>query len=308
MDKGANRENNDKAFKSRRQFFKTYCLQLGIQCPSLRFLNTSDREGVLVAYAIDVAAGKNIKQLPHLKHTTIKEYLKAAASFATEQNLPDPRYRYNKYGVRHSSKMFPELSQWNNFLAKWESAPNKAWSLDMKILSALETTRRTADPLSVTACTIDAIILGSHTGSRCAEYARGTLRPGESFSTLPNNYWLREWAGLPIALIYSDFTFMTKDRLVIAFQEAKTQAIYVTIRFRFDKAGGQNFNLRTFRSIPTQPFLCPVNTSIRLLERWNQLGANINFPICCYKPLAHKKKRKHPQSVISDRDVPFHLR
>ena len=104
----------------------------------MRFLSTSDREGVLVAYAIDVVAGKNIKQLPYLKHSTINEYLKAAASFTTEQNLPDPRYRYNSYGVRHSSKMFTELSQWNNFLFKWDSAPNKAWSLDMKILSALQ--------------------------------------------------------------------------------------------------------------------------------------------------------------------------
>ena len=62
-------------------------------------------------------------------------------------------------------------------------------------------------------------------------------------------------------------TFMRKDRIVITFQEATTQATNVTIRFRFDKAGGQNFNLRTFRSITSQHFLCPVKTSIRLLER-----------------------------------------
>ena len=167
-----------------------------------------------------------------------------------------------------------------------------------EILSALEKIHRKAYPLSATACTIDAIILGSHTGSRCAEYARGTLRPGESFSTLPNNYWLREWAGLPIALISNDFTFMTKDRIIITFQEATTQATYVTIRFRFDKAGGQNFNLRTFRSITSQHFLCPVKTSIRLLERWNELVAINNYPVCCYKPFEKKKKRDNQQPVI----------
>ena len=124
----------------------------------------------------------------------------------------------------------------------------------------------------------------------------------------PGRIILDPWAGLPIALISSDFTFMTKDRLVMTFQEATTQATYVTIRFSFDKAGGQNFNSRTFRSITSQHFLCPVKTSIRLLERWNTLGAIDNYPICCYKPFAKKKKRDNQQPVISDRDVTLNLR
>ena len=108
----------------------------------MRLLSTKDKVGSLVAFAIDVVSGDNIKKFAYIKHTTIKEYLKAAASFATEQGLPDPRYRYKSYGVRPGSQMFPELNQWNNFLAKWDSSPNKAWSLDMKIITTLEKTYR----------------------------------------------------------------------------------------------------------------------------------------------------------------------
>ena len=307
IDRGANREYNEKAFTSRRNFFKAYCQKLGVHCPSLRLLSPKDKEGILVAFAIDVASGVNIKKLTYIKHTTIREYLKAAASFATEKGLPDPRYRYNRFGVRHGSTMFPELNQWNNFLAKWDSAPNKAWSLDMNIITSLEKIYRNTDNLSVEASTVDAIILGSHTGSRCAEYAKGTLRPGEEFSTLPNNFWLREWAGLPIALIKSDFTFMNNSRVIIPYTQAKETAAYVTVRFRFDKAGGQNFNSRTFRSIRDHPFLCPVQTSIRILNRWHRLGAPMRYPVCCFQPEETKRNNKK-RMVISDKNVTYILR
>ena len=239
--------------------------------------------------------------MAYIKHTTIREYLKAAASFATEQGLPDPRYRYNRFSVRHGSTMFPELNQWNDFLAKWDSAPNKAWSLDMKIITSLEKIYRNTANLSMEASTIDAIILGSHTGSRCAEYAKGTLW------TLPNNFWLREWTGLPIALIKSDFTFMTTERVIIPYTQAKEVAVYVTGRFRFDKAVGQNFNSKTFRSIGKHPFFCPVQTSIRILDRWHRLGAPMNYPVCCFNPEQTKRNNKK-RMVISDKNVTYILR
>ena len=178
--------------------------------------------------------------------------------------------------------MFPELQGWLHFLEKWDGPPNKAWSLDLKILLALQSMANDYI-LSNTACAIDGIILGSYTGSRVSEYCKGTTRRGEKYAIVPASRFTREWGGLPIALISSDFSFLNASHSIVTYDQALTEAVYVTIRFRFDKGGGRNFSTRTFRRLVRNEFLCPVRTSLRILHRWSLLGADTHFPVCCYK-------------------------
>jgi hypothetical protein len=79
LDKGANRENNDRSFEGRRKFFKVYAQKLGISDPTLKSLTPTEREGLISAFAIDVSTGVNITKLDYIKPSTLKDYLKAAA-------------------------------------------------------------------------------------------------------------------------------------------------------------------------------------------------------------------------------------
>ena len=255
----------------------------------------------MVAYAIDLASGINIKGIPFIQHTTIKLYLAAAASFAIDKLLPDPRYRHNMFGFQVGKNMFPELHHWLSFLKKWEGPTNKAWSLDMNILQQLKTTLQTSNPLSHTASAIDAIVLGAYTGARCSEYCRGTFRKGELFAKVPDNKFTREWRGYPIAFVNSDITFLNSSRCIIHTSRANQEAQYVQIRFRFDKGGGQNFSVRTFRTLPSEPFLCPVLTALRILTRWSRICKDERFPICCF----HDKRKT---AVLTDTQVTTTLR
>jgi hypothetical protein len=218
---------------------------LEIENPTLEHLPLDKKEGLLVAYAIDLASGVNIKSMPFLKPKTIKFYLNAAASFALDALQPDPRYRTNKFGVRLSKCMFPDLHNWIQFLTKWDGPTNKAWSLDMKILIAMKSMSSQAPFVSMISCAVDAIILGAYTGSRCSEYCKGTTKRNEPFATVPTNHFTREWGGYPIALISKDITFLQKDRCIIPTQESISNVEYVSVRFRFDKGGGQNFSTNT---------------------------------------------------------------
>jgi hypothetical protein len=237
-----------------------------------------------------------------LKPKTIKDYLKAASSFATERNLPNPLYCHNRYGSRIGNGMFPALQDWINFLEKWDGPPNKAWSLDLKILLALQA-MATDQLLTPTACATDGIILGSYTGSRVSEYCKGTTRRGEQFAIVPKNRFTQEWGGLPIALISRDFTFMDASHALLTHDQARNEAQYVSIRFRFDKGGGRNFSTRTFRRLTSNEYLCPIHTSLRMLHRWRILGSDINYPVCCYK-----ESKTNKIKVLADTQVTATIR
>ena len=171
----------------------------------------------------------------------------------------------------------------------------------MTILRELKSMLSQSNPLSFTASAIDAIILGAYTGARCSEYCRGTYRKGELFSTVPNNKFTREWRGYPIAFVNADITFLNSSRCLIPTSEAHLSAQYVQVRFRFDKGGGQNFSVRTFRHLPHEPFLCPVQTTLRILTRWLRTCNDERFPICCFH-------EKHQTSVLTDTQVTATLR
>ena len=196
-----------------------------------------------------------------------------------------------------SKGYFPALQTWMNFLKKWDGPTEKAWSLDMNILRALEQmasppTRSTSE----LACCIDAIVLGSYTGARCSEYCRGTVRKGEPFATVPSNHYTREWGGFPIAFIAQDFTFLTATHVVLPLEQAQPNAEYVSIRFRFDKGGGQNFSVRHFKRMPLLQFFCPVKTALRSIARWKLLGADPRFPLFCFH-----LRRKGVQAIVDSR-------
>ena len=287
-----------------------------MQNPTLEHLTVDQREGLLVAYAIDLASGINIKSMPFLKPKTIKHYLNAAASFALDALQPDPRYRTNKFGVRLSKCMFPDLHNWMQFLTKWDGPTNKAWSLDLKILLAMKSISATVPFVSMTSCAIDSIILGAYTGSRCSEYCKRTTKKNEPFAKVPANHFTREWGDYPIALISKDISFLTNERCVIPINASISKAQYVSVRFRFDKGGGQNFSVRTFKRLDTHPFLCPVRTAARLIHRWKHVSNDDMFPLCSYssthptQPIVladHQVTKLIRQAVILAYPNPQHL-
>ena len=232
-----------------------------------------------------------------MKPSTVEEYLKAAASFATAAHLPDPRFSYDKYGMCVSKNYFPALQTWMNFLKKWDGPTEKAWSLDMTILAALEKMAAPpTQPTSELACAIDAIVLGSYTGARCSEYCKGTVRKGEPFATVPSNHYTREWGGFPIAFIAQDLTFLCAKHTVLTPDQAPLEAEYVSIRFRFDKGGGQNFSVRHFKRMPSLQFFCPVKTALRSLSRWRRLGSDQRFPLFCFH-----QRQKGVQAIVDSK-------
>ena len=106
--------------------------------------------------------------------------------------------------------------------------------------------------------------------------------------------------GLPIALISRDIAFMDNSLKLLTLAEATDRATYVSVRFRFDKGGGQNFSTRIFRRLAnkehTLGFFCPVLTATRLLKRWLSLGGNITSPMCCFQ---HSKS--HQPAILAGR-------
>ena len=231
---------------------------------------------------MDLASGKNIKKLPFVSHGTIIKYLQAASSFALDKLQPDPCYRHSLTGIQLGRRRFPALNNWLKFLKKWDTGSNKAWSLDLPILRAIEEIIKSEPFLGVRSCAADAIILGCHTGSRSCEYCRGTTRGSEKFAVVPDNRFTREWAGYPIALVRQDVAFLDEaHRILEDTASPHTSATYVQITFRFDKGGGRNFNCRTFKRM-SSPFLCPVLAMCRIIERWRVLGGDLKYPLCCF--------------------------
>ena len=247
-------------------------------------MSQKERETFLFSFALDVSLGKNL-QKSKVKAKTVDLYVAAAASFATDALLPDPRFRECDLGKSRVPK-FPLLQQLLTTMSKWEGEKRKCFSLSSEILLALQKIAK-AHPLhSLEHCAVDAIALGVWTGSRCSEYCpcngcKGTTEPYSLVPTLP---YTREFAGQPIALIPEDFSFLSASKRFVRWKCAQKSAENVTIRFRFDKAGNGNVNRRTFRRHPDDSFFCPVRTSFRILTRWLLCSGKGFTPAFVFRP------------------------
>ena len=241
----------------------------------------------MVAFAIAVSTGHNLKGLEQISTKSTENYLSAAASLATAAGQPDPRFAYDYLGHRsHGAKggYCHNLKKWMDHCRKYEPGKSDALPLTRRILDDLSRQVLPGANTGLEACIRDACILGTYTGSRCSEYCKG--RPGKSapFLVVPTSHITstQAWAGLPIAFILDDFTFLDSNQQIIPWEAAARLGTYVQIRFRFDKGGGRNFSIRTFRRFESSLDLCPVLTCIRIIVRWNTISKDKAVPVMCF--------------------------
>ena len=129
----------------------------------------------------------------------------------------------------------------------------------------------------------DWIWLGVFTGCRPGEYAQ-TMAPRDQFLPVPHTTDAGEWAGTPIAFIEEDFVFYDRNGHLITVTAAlqfRTRALYVYIRWRFDKSP-RNFTIRKFRRT-AHPFLDPVDAALSILDRARTLKIPKDHPIGVFR-------------------------
>lgn len=216
----------------------------------------------------------------------MKNYVRAASEFATDDNYPDPRFRYdyrgNKIGGLHD--YFPGLKHVYSELEKWKKAKAEGLPLTLDMLIEIIKEAQSSPKYSEKACIRDSTMLGIYTGSRCGEYCKGSAQP---FNKVPRNPQTEDsFAGWPIAFTVHDFQFLSKDLQIVHWTKVNPKDSKVRIRFRYDKGGGRNFSERTFAAITTTDvylqFFCPVRTSLRIIERWTAINGQSLTPVFCY--------------------------
>ena len=235
---------------------------------------------------MEVAQGLNIKQLSSISSKTVKNYLRAAASHATDNGMRDPRYRYYPNGHRmDGSKYFPMLEKLLSHMNKWSKGRSEALPLTIQILSILRDSASTHGPNSSYACTFDAICLGLQTGSRCSEYCKGLpTNKQDDFCKVPSSQFAGQFAGYPLAFAPEDISFLSSSRLLIPSNQALTQAAFVRIRFKFDKGGTGNLTFRTFKQFSKDKSdFCPLLAALRALQHWNSFQLHPLTPLFCHE-------------------------
>ena len=236
---------------------------------------------------MEVAEGKFSASGKKVGIKTVKNYVREAAQFAINISKKDPCYRCDEYGNKLGGEndYIPGLKLFYNQMTKWEKKKSKALPLTPEIIADLIKTASRAPLHSVLPCTRDGIILGSYTGSRCSEYCRGKRKKNDPFELVPSNPHTVPFDGWPIAFTAVDFSFLSKDKILIPHSLGHSAA-FVQIRFRFDKGGGGNFNVRTFARVSnkdtTLAFCCPVATSCRIISRWSSISNKSKSPVFCY--------------------------
>lgn len=259
---------------------------MNLKFHDLTFSQTSqsDRELILTSFAVGIADGSLLGQ--KVSGVTVRNYVRAAAEFATDDNYPDPRFRYdnrgNKIGGPH--EYFPGLQQLYSTLEKWKKGKAEGLPLTLDMLTHLIKKAQSSQTSSEIQCIRDSTLLGIFTGSRCGEYCKGSAQP---FNKVPLNTQTEDtFAGWPIAFTIHDFQFLSEDLKILHWTKVNPERVKVRIRFRYDKGGGRNFSQRTFASINTKDeylqFFCPVRTCIRIIKRWTAINGKALTPVFCY--------------------------
>ena len=164
---------------------------------------------------------------------TVQGYIRAASKIAIAAGHNDPRFlplATDKVGHRI---YVPLLEQVFDSVRKWTPPKRpERQPISFLILTdlAAQVGHATSAELLATAAIRDAVIIGTFTGSRVSEYAQGQLRAGSKFQTVPINAASGEQGGNPIAFMFSDFRFYSKERIELSLPAA-SRARYLQIRF-----------------------------------------------------------------------------
>ena len=91
LDRGNIKQRNRRTFLKQVQFFQNWCEELGIKDPNLGTLPPINKDHIFVSYALEIPQVRNIKNLPRLGVKSVHNYLRAAASHATDNVQRGPR-------------------------------------------------------------------------------------------------------------------------------------------------------------------------------------------------------------------------
>ena len=258
---------------------------MGISDPSLAAIPPIHKERILVAYALEVSKGLNLKGIDTISSKTLKNYLRAAASHATDNGLRDPRFRYTPDGLlANGSKYFPLLEKLLSHMSKWARGRSEALPITPAIMATLHSQASHQGPNSLTSCVFDALCIGLQTGSRCSEYCKGhPTASSDAFCRVPNSHYAGAFANYPLAFIPEDISFLSSQCDIIPSSHAASDATFIRIRFKFDKGGTGNLTSRTFKRLPlAHAAYCPLLASLWALDRWSKHNLPPLSPLFCY--------------------------
>jgi hypothetical protein len=233
---------------------------------------------MLGVYVQQVAGGDNLAGRDDLSDDTIRQYLQAAnVALRFHFNLLVPVFTQGN-GSMQSDRLDPYLSEILASRRNWKRPIPKKEAFSAPMLTAMRDLARQAIKSSAhgwllrDAVLYDFVILGIFTGSRLAEFGQSNVPPGskaDGWNVIPDNSDVpREWRGLPIAFMVSDFQFFSEDRILLAHEdvcEKPLRAVYVSVRFRYDKSKF-NFIYRQFKRVHGI-HLCAVAAAIRIIRR-----------------------------------------
>jgi hypothetical protein len=221
LDAGAIRTGNEFTAANQAAQFSLFCSSLGHNDLSFSHTKPADIESLLATFAMNVASGKFSVSRKPVALKSVKNHVRAAASFAIDACKKDPRYRYDQYGNKIGDMYFPALNLFYNQMEKWKKKSSKALPLNPAIITHLVTIASFTHHDSAAACISDAIILGCLTGAHCEEYCRGKAHKGDEFGKVPFNILtIKEFSGFMIALCSCDFVFLFFTHHVIPWQQA----------------------------------------------------------------------------------------
>ena len=222
----------------------------------------------MACYATHLAQGQNLR-CKELKSKTIRLYLKAAEQFIASGKQMSPL-------IDHFGNTAPLIQSVLHEVKRWEQIPKRREPLTKPMVLALQHKASTSSNVhTIDNAIADWATLGLFIGQRLSEFAQDATQ----LKNKPFNYTTNK-DGSATAFIMSDFTFYANDRQQIPDITAKVvpTPISIDVKWRFQK-NGQNGQIITFASNPTDTTMCPVRAAVRICQRAAHFGVPANFPI-----------------------------
>jgi hypothetical protein len=227
---------------------------------------------------------------PTLKIDTLKNYLRAAASWTLSAGLPDPRYRPTGTSFMGRKLFAPPLDQLLAFRRNWETLPNRREPLTPAMVLVAQSRASTSHPDSLSAAMFDWCALGLSAGFRLSEWAQRSKHNVARIAG-PNT--------LPVAFIRTDVTFFDRQHHVFTdadLSSGTSVPMFARLRWRVQK-NGNNGETQTYARSDT-PY-CPVSALLRIVARAARLQLHPNLPLAIYTTQPGVRIRFISDSVIS---------
>ena len=114
------KRHNRNTYLKQVKLFQTWCKELGIKEPTLGTFPPIHKEQIFGSYFLEISQGRNLNNFPRLGVKSVQNYLRAAASHATDNGQRDPHLWYNPSSLPlNGSKPFPMLKKIISHMSKY---------------------------------------------------------------------------------------------------------------------------------------------------------------------------------------------